>query len=199
MEIVSCVIWCRNDNVDARAKSSTCRSARPWCKLTLDGLLPPPARARATTAHGKRSLWRSSLKAVVCAACIYEPLCSTGRSPGVHVDAVASRRVTTRSPVGRSPRATIPAGEWGEAPWSAFRGRSLNEDLLMQRFVLEEEATRRRMVMAVAAKRYGRMWMPPPASRLSLMSLANEDDNISEEDVREGSSSFLRCREDQPL
>jgi hypothetical protein len=47
----------------------------------------------------------------------------------------------------------MPAGEWGKALWRAFRGRSLNEDLLMQRFVLEEVATRRRMVMAVAAKR----------------------------------------------
>jgi hypothetical protein len=42
------------------------------------------------------------------------------------------------------------------------------------------------------------MWMPPPASQLNLLSLANEEDNIAEE-VGEGSSSSLRCREDQPL
>jgi hypothetical protein len=92
----------------------------------------------------------------------------------------------------------MPAGEWDEALWRAFRGRSLNEDLLMHRFVLEEEATRRRMVMAMASKRYGRMWMSPPASQLSLLSLANEEDNIAEE-VGEGSSSSLRCKEDQHL
>jgi hypothetical protein len=54
------------------------------------------------------------------------------------------------------------------------------------------------MVMAMASKRYGRMWMSPPASQLSLLSLANEEDNIAEE-VGEGSSSSLRCKEDQHL
>ncbi|XP_062217765.1 uncharacterized protein LOC133917984 [Phragmites australis] len=151
----------------------------------------PPARARA--ARG-RPLWRSSLKAAASAlahvACLCEPVCARDGPLGVQVDAVAPRR-TSRSD-GRSPQAPVPpamlAGEWaGEWSFSTFRGRSLNEDLLMRRFVLAEEATRRRVQMEVAAKRYGRWWLPPGPSRLSEMSLA--DDDVAEDEAAESGSS----------
>lgn len=207
MNIVICVIWCRDgSNAGARARSAS--QPRPWYKRALGGLLPrrKPASLDAPppAAHGKRtSYWRSSLKAaasaVARAACICEPLCSTN----VHVDAVAPRRrrVAARTPVGRSPPEMLPAGEWGEAPWAFFRGRTVNEDLLMRRFVVEEEATRWRSVKEVAAKRFDRMWIPPPASRLSTMSLAGYDDNaIAEEEAggESGSPSF-RFSEDHRL
>jgi hypothetical protein len=106
-----------------------------WRQPEATGVSPP-----ATTAHGERLLWLSSLKAaaavVARVACICEPLCSTGsRGTGVHADAVAPR-----SPVGRAPEATLPAGEWDEDPWRTFRRRSLTEDLLMRRFLLKEKA-----------------------------------------------------------
>jgi hypothetical protein len=153
MKIVASVIWCRSNNAGVRARNSDSGAARSSYnyKRALCGILPwrqpeaADASPPATTAHGERQLWLSSLKAaaavvVARAACIYEPLCSTGRGTGVHAGAMTPRRVMTRSPVGRASEATLPAGEWDEDPWRTFRRRSLTEDILMRRFLLKEKA-----------------------------------------------------------
>jgi len=132
------------------------------------------ARERAPT---ERPRWRSSLKkavgsALARVACVCEPVCS-----GVHDDDVLDTRKSRRRRQRRvrSPPEAVLTGE-SEDYWTfAFRGRSsLTDEMLMRRFVLEEDAMRRRMEMRQAA---GLCWFPPGPSRLSQMSLADDDDN----------------------
>lgn len=152
----------------------------------------PPALARERAwerAPTERPRWRSSLKkavgsalARVSVACVGKPVCS-----GVHDDDVMDsrksppprrrrrrRRRSIRSGA-RSPPEAVLTGESDDYWTFAFRGTSsLTDEMLMRRFVLEEDAMRRRMEMRQAA---GGSWLPPGPSRLSQMSLADDDDN----------------------
>jgi len=84
------------------------------------------------------------------------------------------RRRSIRSGA-RSPPEAVLTGESDDYWTFAFRGTSsLTDEMLMRRFVLEEDAMRRRMEMRQAA---GGSWLPPGPSRLSQMSLADDDDN----------------------
>jgi len=135
---------------------------------------PARARERAPT---ERPRWRSSLKkavgsALARVACVCEPVCSGVGDDDV-LDPRKSRRRRRRRV--RSPPEAVLTGE-SEDYWTfAFRGRSsLTDEMLMRQFVLEEDAMRRRMEMRQAA---GLCWFPPGPSRLSQMSLADDDDN----------------------
>ena len=161
----------------ARGAASSCSGARQPAAAEA----PAPAvlvRERAPRGRRRTPLWRSTLKAVGSAlARVCKPVCS-----GVRADALPPARKDIRSGVRSSPVAapavSMPAGEWEN--WRCiFVG--MPDDVLMRRFVLEEEyAAHRRMQMQEAAKMSGRCWFPPGPSRLCEMSLA--DDDVSEDD-----------------
>lgn len=163
-----------------------------------------PARARErapTESEGPR--WRSSLKAMGSAlarvtTCVCKPVCSGVRDDDVVDQRKRRRRRGIRSGA-RSPPVAVLTEESDDYWTFAFRGRrSLDNDVLMRRFVLEEDAMRRRIEMRVAAG-YGLCWFPPGPSRLSQMSMADDDDNHNEDEAGENSWTSPHCSEAQSL
>ncbi|EEE55047.1 hypothetical protein OsJ_02743 [Oryza sativa Japonica Group] len=77
-----------------------------------------------------------------------------------------------------------PGGESARRP--VFRGKSLTDDILMRRFVVDEEATRRRNEMEVIRSRHAaaakrRRLGPSPLRRMALAESESEADDDEEE------------------
>ncbi|XP_062185078.1 uncharacterized protein LOC133888748 [Phragmites australis] len=94
-------------------------------------------------------------------------------------------------------RGRPPAGRADEGARRVFRGKSLTDDILMRRFVVDEGATRRRNEMEVISRRHAaaakrRRLGPSPLRR---MSLAESESEAEEEAEAEAS----RMETDKPV
>ncbi|XP_050228073.1 uncharacterized protein LOC126677470 isoform X2 [Mercurialis annua] len=159
-----------------------------WKTISKSTEIPPMATSTATTTNPNRGKLRKSTSLRVATSFTRVCLCAPISSYNEVFRADVPPRRSNSYPRSKPFLATqerIPSARHSTEGRKVFRGKSLTDDVLMKRFVVEEEAMtqiRRRNQMEVIRKRNLMRRKKLGPSPLSRMVLAEEEEEEEEEE-----------------